>query len=98
MNEIEKTKIRNHIESENAKTMDWVKEDPDNRYAFTLDAESMIHMLDKYTDVTTFEEYKQYIAWEDYSERYKEKNGFKPRWTNWSENSDEVWNTMAQNL
>jgi hypothetical protein len=55
-------------------------------------------MLEKYTDVSNLEEYKQYSAWEEYSEVFKSKNGFRPRWTSWKENSAESWDKMINNL
>jgi len=66
-----------HIKAENAKTLAWVAEDPQNRWAGT-----MVSDADHWAGYGVFsvDEYERYLAINMHSELYKGIHGIRPRW------------------
>lgn len=83
-----------HIEAINAKSREWVAEDPENRVAGEL-VTLPEHWADY--DVYTPEEFDRYQMEEDYSALYKEEHGTSPR-IFWDDYSDEEVKAMVQKL
>ena len=44
--------------------------------------------------IQTLEDFRQYEAWEAYSDAYKARTGIRPLWSNWKDRSVEEWNNL----
>jgi len=73
--------LADYIAAENAETRAWVAEDPENRWATTWaeDLEFWAGM-----GITTVEQFRRSNAIQAYSDLYKEMNGIRPRWMDWT--------------
>jgi hypothetical protein len=70
----------------NKETLDWVNEDPTNRFAGTLTTD-LAHW--KSYGITTAEELNHYLLVSDVYETTKEKWGYKPSWKELMQMSEE---------
>ena len=78
--------LAEHLAALNAKTLAWIAEDPDNRWAGLL-TEDLTHWVEM--GITTVAQYKRYdletLVWE----MYKDATGFRPRHIDFKSMSDE---------
>ena len=78
--------LAEHLAALNAKTLAWIAEDPDNRWAGLL-TEDLTHWAE--IGITTVAQYKRYDLETLFWEMYKDATGFRPRHIDFKSMSDE---------
>ena len=78
--------LQAHIEAKNAKTLEWVNEDPANRWA-AVPVSDPEHWAEY--GIYTVEQYEHHMAAMSLYDYYKDVHGIRPRWMNFDEMSIE---------
>ena len=89
------SELLNHIKAENEKTLAWVNESPETRFASFL-SEDLNHWSGY--GIHTVEDFKRDSLISYISDTYKDIHGIRPRWMNLNEMSLAALEHEAENL
>ena len=90
----EQIALKSHIERENAKTQLWIDADA-GRWA-TITVDSLDHWAEN--DVYTIAQYEHYQAVATHYDYYKDVNGIRPRWIDYTDYSTSEIESMISAL
>ena len=88
----ERDLLKQHILNLNEKSQAWMDAAPEGEYrAAAIWDDTDIDFRMNNCGVKTPADWDALLAWEEYYELYKDRNGISPRWTKWSERTAEEW-------
>ena len=92
--------LRNHVNTICAESKAWAEAAPkgEMRGYCSYDEADMIFYCEHYTKgerCMTPAEWDQAKAWEEYYDAHKAAHGIRPRWTNWQDETTEMWEKMS---
>ena len=92
--------LHNHVNALCAKSKAWAESAPEGEYRgyASYDEEDMLSHSKHYTKgerCLTPAEWDQTKAWEEYYDAFKSAEGIRPRWTDWTEETTERWERLA---